>query len=330
MREMTFSAAFAEGIHEEMERDPNIFVLGTDIRIRGGHFGQLKDVGKRFGPRRVVDTPISEAAMVGMSLGAAMTGLRPVCDLNFEDFYLGAMDEVVNQIAKVRYKFNGQFKCPLVIRASCGAARSTGPQHSQSFEAWFAHTPGLFVAAPSNAADVKGLLKTALRGEDPVIFSTHKMLIGAKGLVPDGDYTIPFGQANVVRPGEHATVVAYSIMVPKALQAAEELAKRGILVEVIDLRTIAPLDLDTVASSVRKTKRLVIAHEAYRTAGIGAEIAASIGEVVFDDLDAPILRVGSKHSVMPVSPVLQNEITPDRSDIVAAVLSVMEGVAVGP
>lgn len=328
MREMTFSAAFAEGIHEEMERDPNIVVLGTDIRIRGGHFGQLKDVGKRFGPERVIDTPISEAAMVGMSLGAAITGLRPVCDLNFEDFYLGAMDEVVNQIAKVRYKFNGQLRCPLVIRASCGAARSTGPQHSQSFEAWFAHTPGLLVASPSNAADVKGLLKTALRGDDPVIFSTHKMLISARGLVPDGDYTIPFGQANVVRRGDHATIAAYSIMVPKALQAAEELEKQGIRVEVIDLRTLVPLDLATVAESVKKTKRLVVAHEAYRSGGIGAEIAASIGEAVFDDLDAPILRVGSRHSVMPVSPVLQQAITPDKSDIVSAVQSVMEGVAV--
>lgn len=328
MRELTFASAYAEAIREEMERDPTIFVLGTDIRIRGGHFGQLKDIGRTFGHKRVIDTPISEAGMVGMSLGAALTGLRPVCDLNFEDFYLGAMDEVVNQIAKVRYKFNGQFSCPVIIRASCGVARSTGPQHSQSFEAWFAHTPGLLVAAPSNAADVKGLLKTALRGDDPVIFSTHKMLSNIKGKIPDGDYTIPFGQANIVREGTDATIVAYSIMVPKALQAAEELAKEGVSVEVIDLRTIVPLDLETVAASVRKTKRLVIAHEAYRHGGIGAEIAASIGEAVFDDLDAPIMRVGSRHSVMPVSPVLQDMVTPNKNHIAAAVHALMEGVVV--
>ncbi|UVI32971.1 alpha-ketoacid dehydrogenase subunit beta [Paenibacillus spongiae] len=328
MRELTYASAYAEAIREEMERDPNIFVLGTDIRIRGGHFGQLKDIGKTFGHKRVVDTPISEAAMVGMSLGAALTGLRPICDLNFEDFYLGAMDEVVNQIAKVQYKFNGQFKCPVIIRASSGAARSTGPQHSQSFEAWFAHTPGLYVAMPSTPEDIKGLMKTALRGSNPVIFSTHKMLSSLKGHVPEHDYAIPFGQAKIVKPGSDVTIATYSIMVSKSLQAAAVLEKQGISAEVIDLRTIAPLDLDRIAQSVRKTKRLVIAHEAYRHGGIGAEIAASIGETVFDYLDAPIMRVGSKHSVMPVSPILQDAITPNQNDVIAAVNSVMEGVKV--
>ncbi|MBB6670779.1 alpha-ketoacid dehydrogenase subunit beta [Cohnella nanjingensis] len=326
MREITFASAFAEAVHEEMDRDPTIFVLGTDIRIRGGHFGQLKDIGQTFGPKRVVDSPISEAAMVGLSLGAAMTGLRPICDLNFEDFYLGAMDEVVNQIAKVRYKFNGQFKCPLVIRASSGAARATGPQHSQMLEAWFAHVPGLIVVAPSTAEDAKGMLKTALRGEDPVIFSFHKMLGNMKGPVPDGDYTTPFGQANIVKPGTDVTIAAYSIMVPKSLQAARELEKEGISAEVVDLRTIVPLDVNTVAESVKKTKRLVIAHEAYKFGGMGAEIAAQIGEAVFDYLDAPIVRVGSKHAAIPVSPVLQEQITPGKAEVVAAVQSVMEGV----
>ncbi len=326
MREMTFGNAYAEGVREEMERDSTIFVLGTDIRIRGGAWGQLKDIGKTFGNKRVIDTPISEAGMVGLSFGAAMTGLRPICDLNFEDFILGAMDEVVNQIANTQYIFNNQFKCPVVIRASSGAARSTGPQHSHMFESWYAHIPGLLVALPSTPADVKGLIKTALRGDDPVIFLAHKMLSSVKGHVPEEDYTIPFGKAKVVRQGTDVTIVTYSIMVSKSLQAADELQKLGISAEVIDLRTIVPLDLETVAESVKKTKRLVIAHEAYRRGGIGAEIAASIGEIVFDYLDAPIVRVGSKHAPIPLSPVLQEYINPNRNDVVEAVKSVMRGV----
>lgn len=326
MREMTFAEAYAEGIREEMQRDPRIFVLGTDIRIRGGHFGQLKDVGKTFGPKRVIDTPISEAAMVGLSLGAAMTGLRPVCDLNFEDFILGAMDETVNQIAKINHMFNGQFKCPVVIRGSTGSARSAGPQHSQSFESFYAHVPGLLVVTPSNPTDVKGLLKTALRGDDPVIFLTHKMLSRIKGIVPDGDYTTPFGQANIVRSGEDVTIVTYSIMVQKSLQAAKALEQEGISAEIIDLRTIVPLDLETVIESVKKTKRLIIAHEAYRHSGIGAEIAASVMDAAFDYLDAPIQRVGSKHAPYAVAPVLQEYIIPGVQDVVDAAMEVMRGV----
>lgn len=321
MREITFAEAYAEGMKEEMQRDPHIFVIGTDIRIRGGHFGQLKGIGEQFGHKRVIDTPISEAAMMGLSLGAAMTGLRPVCDLNFEDFILGAMDEVVNQIAKIHHMFNGQFTCPVVIRASTGSARSAGPQHSQSFEAWYAHTPGLLVAIPSTPEDVKGLLKSALRGNDPVIFLTHKMLGRVKGRVPDEDDTIPFGKGKIVRSGSDVTIVSYSVMVQHSIRAADELDALGISAEVIDLRTIVPLDLELVAESVKRTKHLVIVHEAYRRGGIGAEIAASIGEIVFDYLDAPIVRLGSKHAPFSFAPGLQQYLIPDKRDIINAVLS---------
>lgn len=326
MREITFAEAFAEGIREEMHRDPNVFVIGTDIRIRGGHFGQLKDVGATFGPKRVIDSPISEAAMLGLSLGAAMTGLRPVCDLNFEDFILGGMDEVVNQMAKIRHMFNGQIKCPVVIRGSTGSARSAGPQHSQAFESWYAHTPGLLVVNPSTPEDVKGLLKTALRGQDPVIFLTHKMLSRVKGHVPQEDYTIPFGKGKITRPGKDITIVSYSLTAQHALQAANDLEQQGYDAEVIDLRTIVPLDLALIAQSVKKTKRLVIAHEAYRFAGIGAEIAATIGEAVFDYLDAPIQRVGSKHAPYAFAPGLQQYIIPGKQDIVEAALKSLQGV----
>lgn len=326
MREMFYNDAFAETIKEEMERDPNIFIVGTDLRLRGGNFGQVKDVWSTFGDRRVIDTPISEAAMAGLSLGAAMTGLRPVCDLNFEDFVFGAMDEIVNQAAKVRHMFNGQISCPLVIRASSGSARSAGPQHSQSLEAWYMHTPGLLVAMPSTPEDVKGLLRSALRGDDPVIFLTHKMLSRARGTVPDDDYTIPFGKGKILRTGKDITLVAYSIMVPQSMQAADELEKMGISAEVIDLRTIVPLDIPLVAESVRKTKRLIIAHESYRHGGVGAEIAASIGEAVFDYLDAPIGRIGSRHAPIAFNIGLQQYIIPTKKEIVAAALTALQGV----
>jgi acetoin:2,6-dichlorophenolindophenol oxidoreductase subunit beta len=264
--------------------------------------------------------------MVGLALGAAMTGLRPVCDLNFEDFIMGAMDEVINQMAKIRHMTNGQISCPVVLRGSTGVARSAGPQHSQALEAWYAHTPGLLVANPSTPEDVKGLLKSALRGNDPVIFLTHKMLSRVKGFVPEGDYTVPFGQGKITREGTDVTIVSYSLMAQHALKAANELEKQGVSAEVIDLRTIVPLDMGIIIQSVKKTKRLVVAHEAYKHVGIGAEIAATIGEVVFDYLDAPIKRVGSKHAPYAFAPGLQQYITPGPKDIIDAALSIMQGV----
>lgn len=325
MREMFFIDAYSETMLEEMERDASIFVIGTDIFERGGNFLQLKHAGKTFGRKRVIDAPISEAAMVGLSVGAAMTGLRPVCELNFEDFALGAMDEVINQAAKIRHMFNGQIQCPLVIRASAGSARSAGPQHSQTFETLYVNTPGLLVANPSTPEDVRGLLRTALRGNDPVIFLMHKMLSRVKGIVPEEDYTIPFGKGTITRTGRDVTIAAYSIMAVQALQAAADLEHRGISAEVIDLRTLAPLDVALVAESVKKTKRLVIAHEAYRHAGIGAEIAASIGEAVFDYLDAPIRRIGSKHAPFAFAKGLQEYIVPSKEAIVDAALSAVQG-----
>lgn len=319
MCELTFGEAYAEGLREEMERDSRIFVLGTDIFLRGGHFGQLRDLGSRFGRERVIDSPISEAAMLSAGMGAALTGIRPVIDLNFEDFVTGAMDELVNQIAKWSYMSAGQLQVPLVIRASDGVARAAGPQHSQSLEAWFVHTPGLQVAIPSTPADVKGLLKKALRGSNPVVFLMHKMLSRVKGPVPEGDVTVPFGRAAIRRAGNDVTIVAYGIMAVHAVKAAEELAAQGIDAEVIDLRTLSPLDMETLLQSVRKTNRAVVAHEAPKVGGLGSEIAATIQEEAFDYLDAPVLRVGAAHTPVPVAPALQDAVIPGVKQVVDAV-----------
>ncbi len=319
MAETTFGQAFAQGLWEEMERDPNIVVLGTDILLRGGHFGQVSGLGERFGARRVVDTPISEAGIVSLGMGAALTGLRPVVDLNFEDFILGALDEVVNQVAKWSYMSDGRLSVPLVIRASDGAARGSGPQHSQSLEAWLAGTPGLKVVVPSTPEDVKGLLKTALRGRDPVVFLMHKMLSNIRQEVSAQDVCVPFGQAAVRRAGSDVTIIAYGIMVSRALRAANVLQKAGIEAEVIDLRTLSPLDTETMVGSVRRTSRAVVAHEAPRFGGFGGELAAILQQAAFDYLDSPIVRVGGKHSPVPVAAGLQQAVLPDMEEIVSAV-----------
>jgi pyruvate/2-oxoglutarate/acetoin dehydrogenase E1 component len=321
MPELTVGHAFAATLGEEMERDPAIVVLGTDLLYRGGHFGQVDGLGRRFGPTRIVDTPISEAAMVSLGMGAALTGLRPVVDLNFLDFMLGAMDEIVNQAAKWSYMSDGQLKVPLVIRASDGSALGAGPQHSQSFEAWLAGTPGLRMVVPSTPADVSGLLKTALRGDDPVLFAMHKMLARVRGPVPEDQAAIPFGQAVIRRPGRDVTVVAYGVMVHTALEAADQLAPEGIDLEVIDLRTLSPLDMTTMVASVKRTSRAVVAHEAPRIGGFGGELAATLQEEAFDWLDAPVRRVGAGHAPVPVAPVLQEAVVPGVGAIVAAVRS---------
>lgn len=308
---LTYAQAFRDGLREEMARDERIFLIGTDLFVRGGHFAQVKGLGEEFGAERVRDTPISEAAMVAAGVGAAMNGMRPVVDLNFIDFALGAMDEIVNQAAKIRYMQG--IPVPLVIRGSAGVALYAA-QHTNSLEAWFAHVPGLLVATPATPADVKGLLKSALRGEDPVIFLMHKKLSALRGEVDDGEI-VPFGRAAVRRQGQGVTVVAYSVMVSLAIQAAEQLAQEGIDVEVVDLRTVYPLDIETVTKSVRKTGRLMIVSDAPRHGGVGAEVAAAVQEAAFEYLDAPIRRLGGQHSPIPHSPPLMEALIPGVTEI---------------
>ncbi|MHB0870256.1 MAG: alpha-ketoacid dehydrogenase subunit beta [Chloroflexota bacterium] len=326
MREINFAEATLEAMREEMRRDPGVFVLGEDIARQGGIFGQFKGLTEEFGAERVLDTPISEAAIVGAALGAAMTGMRPVVDIHFADFMTCAMDELVNQICKVRYMSGGQSSVPLVIRAPDGIARQVAAQHSQSLEAWFFHAPGMKIVAPSNPADAKGLLKAAIREEDPVLYCEHKSLYRVKGPVPEEEYLVPLGQAAVHRQGRHVTLITYSMMVGKALDAAERLSQEGIQVEVIDLRSLLPLDLETIYSSVKRTKRVLVAHEACRRGGVGAEIAATLGEELYDYLDAPVMRVGARDVPMPFSAPMERFVVPQVDDLVAAVRQLMVGV----
>jgi pyruvate/2-oxoglutarate/acetoin dehydrogenase E1 component len=319
MREITFSQATMEAMAEEMARDERVFLMGEDIARQGGIFGQFKGLPQRFGFDRVRDTPISETAIVGAGVGAALAGMRPVVDMHFVDFITVAMDEVVNQMAKVRYMFGGQCIVPVVLRAPDGAARSAAAQHSQSLEAWFVHVPGLKVVIPSNPADAKGLLKSAIRDDNPVLYFENKDLFGKKGPVPEGEYLTPIGQAKVVREGTDVTIVSYSITLHKALQAAEQLATDGISAEVIDLRTIVPLDKETLFESIKKTKHLVVAHEATKNGGVGSEIAAIVAEELIDYLDGPIKRIGADFVPIPFSPALEPLMLPQVEDIVAAV-----------
>jgi len=305
MREISFSEATLEAMSEEMERDSSVFVLGEDIARQGGIFGQFKGLPQKFGTDRVLDTPISETAIVGAAVGAALAGMRPVADMHFADFIGVCMDEVFNQMAKVRYMFGGQCKVPMVLRAPDGIIRSAAAQHSQSVEAWFMHIPGLKVVIPSNPADAKGLLKAAIRSDDPVLYFEHKVLFPMKGPVPDGDHIVPIGKANVSRKGKDVTIVSYSLMMHRALEAAEKLAAEGIEAEVIDLRTISPIDKDTIFESLRKTKRLVIVHEAVKQGGVGAELSALVAEEMIDWLDAPIRRIGAPFVPVPFSPPLE-------------------------
>ena len=305
MREISFSEATLEAMSEEMERDSSVFVLGEDIARQGGIFGQFKGLPQKFGTDRVLDTPISETAIVGAAVGAALAGMRPVADMHFADSIGVCMDAVFNQMAKVRYMFGGQCKVPMVLRAPDGIIRSAAAQHSQSVEAWFMHIPGLKVVIPSNPADAKGLLKAAIRSDDPVLYFEHKVLFPMKGPVPDGDHIVPIGKANVSRKGKDVTIVSYSLMMHRALEAAEKLAAEGIEAEVIDLRTISPIDKDTIFESLRKTKRLVIVHEAVKQGGVGAEISALVAEEMIDWLDAPIRRIGAPFVPVPFSPPLE-------------------------
>jgi pyruvate/2-oxoglutarate/acetoin dehydrogenase E1 component len=307
--------ALAEALGEEMERDETIFIIGEDLTAHDGIFGQFKGLNARF-PGRVIDTPISETCIVGAGVGAALTGMRPLVDLHFADFFTTAMDEIVNQTAKIRYMFGGQAKIPVVIWAPDGGGLSAAAQHSQSLESWFIHTPGLKVVVPSEPADVKGLIKSALRDDNPVVFFQHKKLFAQTGPVPEGEYLIPLGKGDIKRQGKDITIVTYSRMTYFCMEAAERLEKEGIEAEIIDLRTLKPLDFDLIATSIQKTFHALVVHEACLTGGFGAEIAARIGEELFDYLDAPVVRVGAKDVPIPFSPVLERYVLPQVEDVI--------------
>lgn len=319
MRELTYSEAIREALAEEMARDASVFLIGEDVGVFGGVFGVTQGLLDQFGEARVLDTPISESAIIGAALGAAMMGLRPVAEIMFGDFLPVAGDQIVNQLAKARYMSGGKANVPVTVRVTTGAPGSAAQQHSQSPEAWFMNVPGLKIVTPASPADAKGLLKTAIRGNDPVLFFEHKMLYAEKGDVPiDPDFLIPFGEARIVRAGAHITVVAIGGMVRHAVRAADQLAEEGIQLEVIDPRTLVPFDLETVVRSVEKTGRLIIAHEAHKRCGPGAEIAALIAEEALDWLDAPIVRIAAKNVPIPYAPALEQYVLPSAEDIVAA------------
>lgn len=318
MRQITFSEATKEAMQEEMRRDETVFVYGEDIARQGGIFGQFAGLPDEFGDR-VRDTPISETAIIGTALGAALTGCRPVADMHFADFMCVAGDELINQIAKNRYMFGGQANIPLVVRAPDGIINQAAAQHSQAVEGWFMNVPGLIIVAPSDAETAKGLLKSAIRSDDPIIYFENKVLYRQKGPVPDGEYLTPIGKARVVREGTDLTIVTYSIMVGKSLEAADLLQEEhGLSAEVIDLLTIKPYDLETLVTSVKKTGRCVIAHEAPVTGGVGGELAAAIQKEAFYHLDAPIERVGARDVPIPFSPTLEKFVAPGVADIIHA------------
>jgi pyruvate/2-oxoglutarate/acetoin dehydrogenase E1 component len=324
MRKITYRDALREALREEMARDASVFLLGEDIgRFWGGAFKVTDKLGEEFGDERVRDTPISESAIVGTAVGAAITGMRPVAEIMFGDLTALAMDQIVNQAAKIRYMFGGQAKCPVVVRTPFGAGVNIASHHSQSLEAWFMHAPGLYVAVPSSPYDAKGLLKTAIRGENPVLFCEHKLLYPVEGNVPEDEYLLPFGVAEVKREGSDVTVVATMFMVHKALRAAETLQKDGVNVEIVDPRTLTPLDTETICKSVKKTGRIVVVSEDCRTAGVSAEIAAIVAEKAIDYLDAPVKRVTAYDSPIPFSPPLEQFIIPSEQSIIRAVKEVI-------
>lgn len=323
MRQITFSEALGEAIYEEMERNSNIYTYGEDIAKQGGIFGAYKSLLGKFNDR-IFDTPISEEVIYGSALGAALTGSRPVVEFHFSDFLFTGIQSITLQIEKIRYMVGGQGKIPLILRGPDGIGKSAAAQHSESIETIFMHVPGIKIVIPSTPYDMKGLMKYALRQDDPVIFFEHKMLYGLKGPVPEEEYLIPFGKADIKKQGNDITVVATSRMVHESLKAAEELGKIGISVEVIDLRTLVPWDRETVINSVKKTNHLLIAHETWKRAGWGAEVASVVQEQAFDYLDAPIMRIGGKNIPMPFSPPLQDYAVPDWKEIVETVKKMLE------
>jgi pyruvate dehydrogenase E1 component beta subunit len=323
VREITFVEALNEALMQEMERDPNVIVMGEDVGVYGGIFGVTKGLLQKFGPDRVIDTPISEAGFIGAAVGAAAAGLRPVVELMFVDFFGVCMDQIYNQAAKMRYMFGGKIKIPVTIRTTIGGGLSAAAQHSQVLYSIFAHVPGLKVVVPSTPYDAKGLLITAIRDDNPKIFFEHKLLYGVRGPVPKEPYTIPFGVADVKMEGSDVTVVAVAYMVHEALKVANELKKEGISVEVIDPRTLVPFDKEAVIKSVKKTGRLVVVDEDYDRCGFASWVAAIVADECFGYLDAPIKRVTTPTVPIPFSPVLEKEILPNAEKIIKAVKEVV-------
>ena len=319
MREMTFVEAAREGLAEEMARDPSIFVVGEGIGVRGGNFNTTLGLYDLYGEERLRDSPISERGFTALCTGAAATGARPVIDFMFIDFLSDAFGDMFNQMSKLQWMSSGRLKMPIVVRGCIGVAQSNAAHHSGNYYPFFMHIPGFRVVLPSNPADAKGLLKTAIRSDDPVLFLEHKNLLGMKGPVPQGEHLLPFGQAAVARPGTQVTVVGIAYTVHQTLQAAAELAQEGISVEVIDPRTLAPLDIDTILESVHKTGRLLVVDEDFAPCGVAAEIATQVMERGFDDLDAPVRRLNGLFCPAPYSPALSENLVPTPASITQAI-----------
>lgn len=324
MREIEYREAIREAISEEMDRDSKVFLIGEDIGIYNGAFKAYKGLLDKYGEERVIDTPISESAIIGAGIGAALTGYRPVAEIMFVDFSTLAMDQIINQAAKIGFMTEGRVNVPLVIRTQGGVGKGLGAQHSQSLEALFYHIPGLKLAVPSTSYDVKGLLKTAIRDNGPVVFLEHKMIYPVRGAVPVNEYTIPFGKADIKRKGKDITIFAYSNMVLKSLEAAETLGKEGISCEVVDPRTLVPLDIDLLLSSVKRTSRLVIVSEACRRGSVASDISARVTEEIFDCLYAPVRIVAGLNTSIPYNTTLEEASIPQVADIIKAVRDIMK------
>jgi acetoin:2,6-dichlorophenolindophenol oxidoreductase subunit beta len=318
MPEQTYLESIRAGLNEEMGRDSSVYLFGEDVAL-GGPFGVTNGLAEVFGKNRVVNTPISEGTVMGLAIGAATAGLRPIVEIMFIDFITLAMDQLVNHAAKLHYMSGGQLKIPLTVRVQCGVSGNMGAHHSQSLEAWLAHVPGLKVVMPSNPADAKGLLKASIRDDNPVVFVEHRGLYWTRGEVPEGDHVVPIGKAAVARNGDDLTIVATAKMLPATLEAAEELSSSGISVEVIDPRTLSPLDVGTIVNSVKKTSRLILVHEAVEQGGIGAEIATRVQKETFYYLDSPVARVAAPFAPVPASPALENSFVPTKVEIIRAV-----------
>ncbi len=315
----TLIEAVNEALREEMERDPSVIVLGEDVGVHGGVFRATEGLQKEFGAERVIDTPLAELGIAGIAIGAAMNGLRPVAEIQFADYIHPAFDQIVNEAAKIRYRSNGAFSCPIVVRAPFGAGVHGGLYHSQSVEALFYHVPGLKIVIPSTPYDCKGLLKASIRDPDPVMFFEHKKSYRrVKGDVPEGDYTVPLSVADVKREGTDISVITYGVGVHLALEAAEKIEAEGVSVEVLDLRTIVPMDKEAIARSVSKTNKVLVVHEDNKTGGVGAEIAATIAEDHFEELDGPVLRVAAADTHIPYAPTLEEAVIPNVDDVLAA------------
>ena len=326
LRELSYAGAIREAMDIALEQDERVVLMGEDIGIYGGAFQVTGDLIEKYGPERIIDTPISELGGAGVAIGAAVTGLRPIFEFQFSDFAALAMEQIVNQAAKLRYMLGGAVSVPLVMRFPAGSGTGAAAQHSQSIEAWFGHVPGLKVVQPSTPEDAKGLLLSALEDPDPVMIFEHKVLYKTRGIVPRGHYSIPIGEAAVRREGQRLTIVATSLMVHKSLSAAEELARQDIEADVIDLRTIRPMDRETVLDSVRKTGRLLCVYEGVKTLGVGAEISAMVAESdAFDFLDAPIVRLGGAECPIPYNPDLENAAVPQVPDILEAARKLATG-----